>query len=199
MGKESLITIICIQSIFSNLLLSKQMNLFGFNTICTDIFAVGGIFGLNLLQEYYGRNLVRKTITINLMMLIFYQCIVFFQVWYHPNTFDTAHHLFASLFQSTLRITTASMLVYAIVQLWDAWFFQTLKNYFNNRFLTGRIVASLLISQILDTTLFTFAALYGSVGSIWDIIVVSLSIKVITIACSTPCIYAIKKILPREK
>ncbi len=109
LGKEALVTTICLQSILANFFLCKQITLFSFNTISTDIFAVGGLFGMNLLQEFYGKTIVRKTILINAFLLCFYLAMSAFQLWYTPNHFDQAHNAFMLILSIMPRITLASL------------------------------------------------------------------------------------------
>jgi len=55
LGKEALVAYVCVLGILSNLFVTKQILLFGFNVIATDAFVVGAVLGLQLLQEYYGK------------------------------------------------------------------------------------------------------------------------------------------------
>ena len=51
LGKTALGSWICIQALCANLLVLKQVVLFGLHVTCSDVFAIGGILRLNLLQE----------------------------------------------------------------------------------------------------------------------------------------------------
>ena len=56
-GKNALIVLVAMQSVLANLFVIKQMTFLGFNVTCADVFAVGTILTLNLLQEYYGEKI----------------------------------------------------------------------------------------------------------------------------------------------
>jgi uncharacterized PurR-regulated membrane protein YhhQ (DUF165 family) len=56
----------------------------------------------------------------------------------------------------------------------------------NGRNLPLRVGVSLFISQTIDTVLFSFAGLYGIVASVLAVMIVSLPIKFLSIACSAP-------------
>ncbi len=197
LGKEALTATICIFSILSNLFVTKQITLFGLDVISTDVFAVGGILGLNMLQEFFGREIIKKTIAINFVIMMLYLAMSQFQLWYQPNAFDTMHPHFDLILSPMLRIIIASVAVYVIVQIIDAYLYATLKQIFKNRYLTGRNVTSLLFSQLIDTILFSFAALYGSVESVLHIIMVSYCIKVVVIMCNAPFIAFAHRIFSR--
>ncbi len=186
MGKETLIAYICIQGILSNLFLSKQITLIGFNTVSSDVFAVAGLLGMNLLQEFYGKKATQKAITTSAFILCVYVVMSCFQLWYSPNSFDQAHSAFVLILGIMPRVTIASLSVYIIVQLFDTRLYQLLKLWSNGSYLMARNICSLVCSQLIDTILFSFLGLYGTVHSVTEIIVVSFVIKIITIFCMTP-------------
>jgi len=199
LGKEALVGFICLLSILSNLFISKQITLLGCDVTGGEVFAVGAIFGLNLLQEFFGRDITRKTVKINFFMLFFYLAMSQLHLWYLPNQYDTMHPHFASILAIMPRITAASIIVYMIVQYFDAYFYQGLKTLFSSRYLLVRTTTALVCSQLLDTVLFTYLGLYGIVASPWHVIIVSIVIKLAAIAGTTPFILLAKKIsTPQE-
>ena len=54
------------------------------------------------------------------------------------------------------------------------------------KYLPVRSFLSLVISQLADTTLFSFLALYGVVASVTDVIIVATVIKIVVAVCATP-------------
>lgn len=192
LGQNAVVALVGLEGILSNLMISKQMMLFGMHTVCTDVFAIGSIIGLGLIQEFFGKAVAQKTIIINFFLLIFYLVMSGFHVLYIPNEFDTMHDLFAILFKPMPRIIIISMLVYWLIQQFDAWFFGWLKEHHGRLHLSYRLIISTAASQLLDTTLFTFGALYGNVGSVWSIIAISFVIKITAIFICAPSITWIK-------
>ncbi len=55
MGAFALTTLIALFATFANLFVVKQMTLFGMQVTCSDVFAVGSLLAINLLQEFYGK------------------------------------------------------------------------------------------------------------------------------------------------
>lgn len=193
LGKESLISFICMQGILSNLLVTKQMTLFGFDVTCSDVFAVGVIMSLNILQEYYGKSITQKVIWINFSMLLIYLAMTQIHLWYIPNTFDTMHPHFVEIFSLMPRLTLSSIGVYFFVQNLDVVIFGFLKKLLKNNYFTLRSIIALIFSQLVDTTLFSIIALYGIVESISHIIIVSFVIKLMVILLTAPFIALTKK------
>src|SRR6185295_1974808 len=75
LGPSALVAFICAQCILANLFVIKQTTLLGLTATCADAFTVGATLGLNLLQEYFGKEIAKKTIWINFFLLIFYAII----------------------------------------------------------------------------------------------------------------------------
>ena len=186
MGKYALIALIAISGVLANLFVVKQIDLFGLTVTCSDVFAIGGILGLNLLQEHFGRDEAKKVVKISFFALIFFAAMALLHLAYIPSSTDTSHSSFATIFSSTPRIVGASFAVFYAVQRWDIYFFQWLQRRFDGRKLAVRLWISLLVSQAIDTVLFSFLGLYGIVDSVVDIMVMSYAVKCCIIAFASP-------------
>ncbi len=186
LGRETLVGIICLYGVIANLFVSKQITLFGFETIATDAFIIGGIFGLNLLQEHYGREWSVKAIKANFYITVVYLIASLVHLAYSPNQFDSMQSHFVSILMPMPRIIISSVIVYVIAQYFDTIIFGALKKIFKGRYLPLRNMISMSVTQLLDTVLFTFAALYGDVHSVLSIIAVSYCIKMSVIFMTAP-------------
>ena len=115
LGKEALISFICMQGILSNLLVTKQITLFGLDATSSDVFAVGLIISLNLLQEYYGKQVTQRAILISFWMLFAYLAMTQIHLMYTPNAFDVMDPHFHAIFALMPRLTISSLSVYLLV------------------------------------------------------------------------------------
>ena len=183
-GQTSLMVYVALSGVLANLFVVKQITLFTLSVTCSDVFAVAGILGLNLLQELYGKPAARKAIYASLLGLLFFVIMAQIHLLYQPSAFDRTQMAFAVILGSSLRIVAASISVYFIVQQFDILFFGWLKRFISH--LPLRLMSSLFVSQTLDTVLFSFLGLYGLVASMLDVIVMSMMIKCVIIACSSP-------------
>lgn len=179
-GKTSLIALIALQGVLANVFVLKQTSLFGFAVTCSDVFAIGALLSLNLLQEYFGKESAQQAIRASLLSLIFFAVMSQIHLLYVPTQHDFTQEAFTTLFSSTFRIVVASIATFYLVQQFDVRFFGWLRGK-----LAIRVAISLLCSQLLDTVLFSFLGLYGWVESIFDIILLSFFIKCIVIAVSS--------------
>ncbi len=193
LGKEALFAFISIMVVFANLFLLKQIDFFSFTITAADVFAIGAMLGLNLLQEYHGKKAATKAITISFVSLLLFMSMATIHLLYRPSSFDTAHSAYATLLRPAPRIVLASLIVFYITQKIDVAFFALLQKAFSKRWLSLRILISLFVTQGIDTFLFSFAALYGLVANIFDIIVMSFLIKLLVVLLSTPLTLFIRR------
>lgn len=193
LGSSALAAVVALQAILANLFVVKQTTLFGWSVTCSDVFAIGGILGLNLLQESWGKEAASKAIRISLVSMIFFAAMAQIHLLYLPSSFDETQGAFQIIFSSSTRIVISSIAVYYIVQKLDVQIFSFLKRIFKERSLGLRLAISLLLSQFLDTVLFSFLGLYGLVESLFDIIVVSYLVKCLIIASSSSFVAGVKR------
>lgn len=184
-GKHTLVSLIALQAVLANLFVVKQISLFALSVTCSDVFAVGGILGLNLLQEKYGREEAKKALHASFLSLLFFLVMSTFHLGYEPHVVDETHAPFSRILSHTTRISLASIGVFFVVQKIDIKIFSLLQKGFKKKYFPLRVGLSLTISQCLDTLLFSFVGLYGIVTSLFDIIVMSCAIKLLIIVlCS---------------
>lgn len=197
MGKEALVALISVQAVLSNLFVVKEVSHFGFASTGADAFTIGTVFGLNLLQEYYGQAAAQKAIWTSLFSLIFYGLVSQIHLFYIPHPLDEMHVHFEAILSTMPRILIVSFIVYFLAQQLDSLLYATLKRIFQGKYLILRNYCSVLIVQLFDTVLFTFFALYNlpsldiygiidNAPQLWQTIAISYAIKVIAILVSTP-------------
>src|SRR5579872_2892692 len=194
LGSAGLVVFVCICCILANLFVIKQISLFGLTATAADAFTVGATIGLNLLQEYFGKEIAKKTIILNFFLLIFYAIVSQIHLLYVPHPADTMHQYFEPLLNFMPRIVIASFSTYLFTQMIDYYLYGILKNAFHNKYIIIRNYASIAFCQLLDTVLFSFFGLYGIIENIWQIIIVSYVIKLISIVIATPFVGFSRKI-----
>jgi len=194
LGSQALVAFISVQCILANLFVVKQINFCGFTVTCSDAFTIGAVLGLNLLQEYFGRDQAKKAIGTSFGLLVFYAIMTQIHLGYVPSACDTMHGAYDTVLRFMPRIIIASFVVYLAVQHFDFWLYAKFKTLTNGRFFVLRNYFSISITQLLDTLLFSFLGLYGMVDNIWHIIFVSYAIKMATIAIATPFLALSKRV-----
>jgi uncharacterized integral membrane protein (TIGR00697 family) len=181
-GKEALIALTALLAVAANFFVLKQMVLFGWNVTCSDVFAVGSILSLNLLQEHFGKETARRAVWICFFAMIFFGLMSQIHLLYTPSSFDYVHAHYLALLSPAPRLLIASLVSFFFVQQIDVALFSLLKKRFGSIDWRWRNGASLFVSQLLDTVLFSILGLYGLVASLESIIVVSFLVKLVIIA-----------------
>lgn len=192
LGKSALTAWVAIQALIANLFVIKQISLFGFDVTASDAYIIGSLLGLNFLQEYFSKEEAAKATWICFFFMFFFTLISQLHLLYQPSTHDATQPAFLTLLSPSPRLLVASMGAFFIVQQFDIRFFAFLKNYFPKLGFAFRSGLALVVSQFLDTLLFSFMGLYGIVVSLFDIILVSYLIKLTVIFCFTTIIRSIK-------
>lgn len=192
LGKGALVAFVAVAAMLANLLVLKQMKFFGLQVTCTDVYIVGSILGLNLLQEYYGKESARKASWICFFFLAFFAVMSFIHLSYLPTESDWAHGPYLAILKPAPRIFLASLGVFFAVQQFDIRFYGFLKGRWKAP-LAVRTGTALIVSQLLDTVLFSFFGLYGLVASVWHVIMFSFFVKLFVIVASTPFVALSKR------
>lgn len=200
-SKEALISLICVQVILVNLFVVKEIRLFNLIATASDALSVGITLGLNLLQEYFSKKDAQKTVWISFLCSIFYSIVTKLHLLYKPDTQNfNISQCFNMILGSTPRIIIASLVVYLITQNLDCLIYNYLTNKVNKKYFILKNYGSAIITQFLDTVLFSFFGLYkinqnfNSVSIIVQIIIISYTIKLIVIFIATPFLALSKKL-----
>ncbi|HXF28352.1 MAG TPA: queuosine precursor transporter [Chlamydiales bacterium] len=197
LGKEALMAFVAGTWIAANFYATKEILLFGFEVTASDVYTIGAMMGLFLIQEYWGKLAVRATLHLSFLLLFFAALTSYFHVQYTPSTHDTMHTTFERLLAPTPRLAIASFVSFVIVQYLEIALFQLFQK-------AQRIPLSIrafsvgAITQCLDTLLFSILGLSGIVHSLVDIFVVSYFIKLIVLAVASPTLSLSHHFLPKD-
>lgn len=180
-SKEALFVLISLQAIVANLLVLKQVYLFGLHVTCSDAFAIGSILSLNLLQERFGREESQRATWLCFGAMLFFALSTQIHLLFTPSDLDTMHGHYLELLMPAPRLFLASLVSFFVVQQFDVRFYGFLKSRLTTWRWGARSTLSLLVSQFLDTWLFTMLGLYGMVDSVPEILIFSYLMKVLII------------------
>lgn len=194
-GPAALTALVCLQVVLMNLFVTKQMVLCGLNATTADALGIGAVLGINLLREYYGAAIARKTVYLSFGIVVFYTIITWLQLAYVPSACDVQQVHFVAILGHMPRILAASLFTYILVESIEYYLYDYYKRKFDGSYFIIRNYGVVLLTQLLDTILFTFLGLYGLVDNVTEVIMVSYAIKAVTIICMTPLLVFCKKIL----
>ena len=105
---------------------------------------------------------------------------------------------FKAILGNAPRIMLTSFFVALFTQKLDVELFGFLKKKLSGKALILRFGGASLLTQLIDTVLFSIIALYGLVHSMGDIILMSYLIKVIIILCLAPFTTIAKRLIQHD-
>lgn len=204
-GKTGLYCLSAIVTVLANIEVLILVNAFGAEQTLGNVLFASTFLITDILSEYESKKAANKAVWIGVFASLFF--LLLSQSWllYAPSESDTVSNAFNTVFSSTPRVLISSLAVYAVSQVFDVWLYHkwwafTEKRCGNKKsFLWLRNNGSTLISQILNTLLFTLLAFYGTydMQTLLSIFLSSYIIFVFTSLLDTPVIYLARRVKNR--
>lgn len=180
MGKGALACFFAMSNVFANFFVTKQISLFHMDITATDAYTVCGIISLNIIQEYFGKKTANNVIYASTLMLLYFFIAGQIHLAYTPNAFDQTQSVFKEILSSTPRIILSSIGIAFLSQKIDFIFFGFLKRKFTALSFFQRAALSFIISQSIDTLLFTYLAIGHLIKNKGDVMLFSMIIKILS-------------------
>jgi hypothetical protein len=200
--KQGLYCFTVLATIAANIEVLIVVKAFGMEMTLGNVLFASTFLVTDIISEIYGKEDSRKAVHIGIATSIVF--IIFSQWWllYTPAQSDLAMESIKNIFSNTPRLMIASMVVYAVVQEFDVWAYHKIwsmtekMSHSSKKYLWMRNNGSTLVSQFLNDLLFTFAAFWGvhNINTLWQFVISSYIIFVVTSFADTPFIYLARKI-----
>lgn len=194
-----------IATIAANIEALMVIQAFGMEMTLGNILFASTFLVTDIASETYGKKTAQKTVILGIATSIIF--ILISQSWmlYQPSETDWVTPSIRKIFSTTPRMMLASLSVYAFVQMFDVWLYHlwwdfTLKKFGDKKsFLWLRNNGSTLLSQLLNSVLFTWAAFWNiyETKTLFSIAISSYIIFIITSLTDTPFIYVARKIFDK--
>ena len=201
-GKTGLHVWTAIATITANIEVLILVEAFGMEQTLGNVLFASNFLVTDILSELHGKEEANKAVNIGIAASIAF--IFISQSWflYTPAANDWASESIYAIFSNTPRLMLASFLVYAICQKFDVWAYHkwwafTQKKFGDkDSFLWLRNNGSTLVSQLLNTVLYTFGAFLGTyeLETLFSICLSSYIIFMVTSLADTPFVYLAKKL-----
>src|SRR6056297_132445 len=163
-GKWGLIMWIPISVIVANIQVIQTIELFGYVATLGNIVYASSFLVTDILSEKYGKKEAQKAVWIGFFSVISMTILMWLALRFMPIDEALSQESYKSLqtiFSFMPRIVLASLSAYLLSQLHDVWAFHFWKVKLNNRHLWFRNNVSTMISQLIDSVVFTLIAFYG--------------------------------------
>jgi len=156
---DLLLAIYITSLVAAELLGSKITTILGAN-ISVGIVAFPLTFLINdIVTEVAGKERARHFVRTGLLMLAILFGMVLIARALPPAGFYSHNEAYETVFSNSLRIIVASLSAFVVSELLDITIFNKIKERMK-RFLWFRVNISNIVSQFIDTTVFTFIAFY---------------------------------------
>jgi uncharacterized integral membrane protein (TIGR00697 family) len=197
-GRDGLLGCIVLAILLANIQGPKLTIIFGLQTSLGVIFYSGIFFATDLLSEKYGRAEASKAVLIgfatSVIVVLMMSLALLFQPSDQPNTAEFSmriHESFQAILNFTPRFVFGSLLAYLISQSLDVWLFHKIKERTQGRWLWLRNNGSTMLSQAVDTFIYSFVVWWGVVDleTALQLGMVKYGFKLAIAAIDTPFIY----------
>lgn len=206
-GKNGLFMWTSIATIAANIEVLMLVKAFGMEMTLGNILFASTFLVTDIVSELYGKKESKKAVKIGIATSISFIVISSSWLLYQPSSGDFATPSIRTIFSNTPRLMFASLAVYVIVQFFDVWLYHkwwefTDKLFENHdKYLWVRNNGSTILSQFLNSLLFNVFAFYGTYDNItiWNIIVSSFVIFLITSLADTPFVYICRHLYRKKQ
>ena len=191
-GRAGLYIWIPISVMLANIQVTKTVELFGLEATLGNIIYATSFLATDILSENYSRQDARRAVAIGFFAMITMTVLMNLAILFIPAESDFVQTSMITIFALMPRIAAASLLAYGISQMHDIFAYSWIKTHLpQKKFLWVRNNGSTLVSQLLDSLIFTFAAFWGlfPISVLIEILITTYVLKVVVSLFDTPFIY----------
>lgn len=200
-GKSGLFVWIGFSTVVANLQVVKTIEIFGLTATMGNIMYGTAFLVTDILNEKYGEKEAKKAVWLGFATLISLTVIMQGVLLFKPDETDFAQGALETIFGLIPRIALGSLAAFIISQYADVSIYSFIRKKFpSDRMLWVRNNGSTMISQLIDTLIFTSIAFLGVYPfSVWvQIFITTYLIKFVVAIIDTPFAYLAKKMKPHE-
>lgn len=206
-GKTGLYIMTAISTIVSNIECLILIDAFAMEQTLGNVFFASTFLITDILSENHSEKDANRAVWIGIFTNVFF--ILISQSWllYVPAQKDWVMPSIDVVFSNTPRMMISSLVIYAVsqfldVKLYHMWWKLTNKKFGDNqKYLWIRNNGSTLLSQLINTVLFTLFAFYGTYNfsTLFSIMMSSYIIFATTAMIDTPIVYLARKMKRNNK
>ena len=206
LGKLGLFTWTVIATITANIEVLILVLAFGVEQTLGNVLFASSFLVTDILSEIYGKKEAGRAVKVGCITSVIF--IILSQYWlqYVPSANDFAMPAMQTIFSNTPRVMVAGLIAYALSEAFDVWAyhkwwsFTEKKSGSTSRFLWLRNNGSTLVSQLINTLIFTWGAFGGvfDTQTVWSITLATYVIYIVTSLCYTPFVYIARKMYARK-
>lgn len=199
-GKNGLYAFSVFATILGNIAVCKNIDIFGISTTAGPVLYASTFLVTDILSENYGKKEAGCAVKYSLAAMLLWLVGTQLLLWFSPNGSDFVNSSLEGIFTLVPRITVASVIGYICSQSLDVVLYHAIwkKSGGGRAKLWLRNNGSTLISQAVDTVIFTTIAFWGTYTTevFVSILLTSYLFKAIVALLDTPFAYLARRITP---
>lgn len=197
-GRIGLTAAIVLAILLANLQGPKLTVIFGMETSLGVIFYSTIFFATDVLSEKHGKAAANQAVFVGFGVSVIIVLMMSLSLLYRPSSLPESaefsrniHGAFEQILSFTPRFVFGSLLAYLLSQSFDVWFFHKIKARTGGRHLWLRNNLSTMMSQALDTVLYSLVVWWGVVelNTAIQLALAKYVFKLFIAAFDTPFIY----------
>lgn len=198
-GKEGTYIWICVSIIIANIQSLKMVEIFGLTTTLGNVAYSNVFLATDILNENEGSKSANKSVLYGFIFMILFTALMALCLTFIPSSLDTIQPSLVEIFSIIPRICLASLVAFLCSQFLDVFIFKKLKEKYNKLWLSNNL--STIVSQLVDTIIFTLIAYLGTMPFIelLEIAGTMYLLKVLIALADTGFIYLSRHLKNKEK
>lgn len=199
-GKVGIYAFIGGSIIVCNIQVLVTVEIFGLVATLGNVVYASIFLGTDILSEIYGKKAARRGVWIGFFMLLWAGLAMQVAMLFTPDGSDASMPHIRALFQLYPRVAIASLVAYLLSQHHDIWAFAHWREITEGKHLWLRNNLSTIVSQFIDSVVFTVVAFLGRFGSgiLLEIFLTTFLLKLIVAIADTPFVYLARKLRRTE-
>ncbi|MFO7849403.1 MAG: queuosine precursor transporter [Spirochaetia bacterium] len=196
-GRVGLFIWVPVSVIIANIQVTKTVEIFGITATLGNIVYASSFLVTDILSENYGKRDAARAVGIGFFSLILFTLLMNLALFFEPAPGDFVHESMGTIFGFLPRIVAASLAAYGLSQLHDVLAYHKWKKRLpGKRFIWIRNNMSTMISQLIDSLIFTSIAFWGVFPRevLIEILLTTYLLKWIVAVLDTPFIYLARQL-----
>ncbi len=195
LGKIGLYAWVVLATVIANIQVIKVIELFGISATLGNVLYASIFLATDILSENYSKKDAAMAAIIGFVSMLTLPFLMTISLQFKPGEGDFSQEALKTLFGVVPRVVAGSAIAYIVSQIHDVWSFHAIKAKApSTKMLWLRNNGSTLVSQLLDTLIFTTIAFYGlfPFKVFVEIVVTTYLLKAVCAILDTPFIYLAK-------
>ena len=195
LGKIGLFAWVAMATVIANIQVIKVIQLCGITATLGNVLYASIFLATDILSENYSKKDAALAATIGFISMLALPILMTFSLLFTPGEGDFSQEALKTLFGVVPRVVAGSAVAYIVSQFHDVWAYHFIKNKLpSTKMLWLRNNGSTLISQLLDSLIFSTIAFYGLYPTrvFLEIVLTTYLLKAVCAVLDTPFIYLAK-------